>query len=66
LGPARRGRRGRTLLSDLLGPPRGPPSSGGSALTVTQLEQWELLGDGRWGLDRRVLLAVVEHHLRLA
>jgi hypothetical protein len=35
-------------------------------LTVAQLEQWELLGDGRWGLDRRVLLAVVEHHLRLA
>jgi hypothetical protein len=43
LTDARRGRRGQTLLPDLLGPPRGPPRA--------SVEQWERL-------DRRVVGAV--------
>jgi hypothetical protein len=52
LTDTRRGRRGRTLLLDLLGRRVGffgPPSSSGSTSTAVQLEQWGLLGDGSTG-----------------
>jgi hypothetical protein len=74
-----RDRRGRTLLPDLLGPSRGPPSSSGSASTTAQLEQWGLLSDessesasiasssGSSGaLSPQPSCTPADHHLRLA